>query len=125
MQSRGSRDIAAAMGARFTYELKGNTPVLTGALRASEHADGVSGGGTSASVTVSTHLPLYASFREHGGTITVRNARVLTDGRRFFGRSVTQAGSHYMQRTREWAAGGVMDDIASRVAGEVMRQAGL
>jgi hypothetical protein len=125
MQSRGARDIATAMGARFTHELKGNTPVLSGALRASEHSDGTEGGGTSATVTVSTHLPLYASFREHGGTITVKRARVLTDGHRFFGRSVTQAGSHYMQRTAQWAAGGVMDDIAERVASEVMRDAGL
>jgi hypothetical protein len=77
--------------------LQGETPVLSGTLRDSETIDTIGGSGTFAYAIIAPHT-VYAEFRDRGGTIHVRNAKVLTDGVSFFGRSVTQAGSHYMSR---------------------------
>ena len=124
LERDGATRAARAAGGAFLGQLKANTPVLTGALRASESMT-VTGGGSFASALISTHMPVYASFREHGGTITVKRARVLTDGRHFFGKSVTQEGSHYMERTRQWAAGGTLQGPVQTAIDRLLRDAGL
>lgn len=117
-----ARRAADKVGQEFLAKLKDNTPVETGTLRGSEAVDGGGGGGSSATVRISTHLPLYASFREYGGTIRVRNARVLTNGVDFFGRSVTQHGSAYMAKTVAWANGGGIDGVVEAVVVSILRQ---
>lgn len=77
--------------------LRAVTPKRSGRLADSETVTGPVGGGLHASALVGPHI-IYAAFREHGGTIHVRNAKVLTDGVSFFGKSVTQAGSRYMEK---------------------------
>ena len=64
----GAGEIARRFAPKFLEAFKGFTPELTGALRDSEDSE-VSGGGGSGGVTVRTHLPLYASFRNYGGDI--------------------------------------------------------
>jgi len=99
-----ARDCARAGANEFLAELHVTTPVETGALRASERVWRVFGGGEHAVAVVGPNI-IYDRFRNDGGTIHVRRAKVLTDGSRFFGRQVTQAGSHYMERARDESAG--------------------
>ena len=99
-----ARDCARAGANEFLAELHVTTPVETGALRASERVWRVFGGGAQAQAIVGPNV-IYAHFREVGGTIKVRRAKVLTDGTRFFGRQVTQAGSFYMKRAESAAEG--------------------
>jgi hypothetical protein len=77
--------------------LKASTPHRSGRLAGSETIDSITGSGTRATAILAPHT-IYAEFREHGGTISVRSAKVLTDGESFFGKHVTQAGSHYMEK---------------------------
>ncbi len=105
-QASLARDCARAGANEFLAELHVTTPVETGALRASERVWRVFGGGAQAQAIVGPNI-VYGAFRNYGGTIRVRRAKVLTDGSRFFGRQVTQAGSHYMERAED-AAGGTM-----------------
>lgn len=91
---RGARELLAAM------EIA--TPVLTGKLRSTEHVQSVAGNGSHAVALVGPDI-IYDRFRNDGGTIRVKRAKVLTDGTRFFGRQVTQAGSHYMERAEDEA----------------------
>ena len=89
---------ACRMGAReYLAVLQEETPVRSGALRGSERIWRVTGGGEQATAILGPNI-IYDRFRNYGGTITVRRAKVLTDGVSFFGKSVTQAGSHYMER---------------------------
>ncbi len=88
--------------------LRAVTPKRTGALADSETVAGPTGGGLHASAAIGPHIR-YAAFREYGGTIHVRNARVLTDGASFFGRSVTQHGAHYMEKAQGPGAAAVAD----------------
>lgn len=90
-------DCARAGAKEYLAALDVTTPVLTGALRASEHIDAVFGSGTHATAVVAPHI-IYAAFRNNGGTIHVRNKKVLSNGSRFFGTHVTQAGAHYMEK---------------------------
>jgi hypothetical protein len=99
-----AKDCARAGANEFLAELHVTTPVESGALRASERVWRVFGGGSSAQAIVGPNI-IYGRFRNDGGTITVRRAKVLTNGSQFFGRSVTQAGSHYMERAEEGAEG--------------------
>lgn len=136
---------ANAAGGAFLGELKDNTPVKSGALRDSENFT-VSGGGAAASARISTHLPLYASFREHGGTIHAHDrprggwtgSPTGVYPRRWgihqhtlhwpgggFPLEVTQVGSHYMERTVEWAAGGGIDGPIKAAVERTLRDAGL
>jgi len=112
-QASMARECAAAGARAFLPIEKSVTPVLSGRLRESEAVKAVTGGGTSAEAVVSPHT-VYAHFRNFGGTITVRRAKVLTDGTRFFGRSVTQAGSHYVERAHGAATGPVQVAIKMR-----------
>jgi predicted RNA methylase len=109
-------DCARAMAEPALAALKAATPVRSGHLRGSETVDAVSGTGVFATAVLSPHA-IYAEFREKGGTITVKNARVLTDGTSFFGKSVTQAGSHYMEKG-EAAGRGPAHEAAVEVVAE-------
>jgi hypothetical protein len=83
------------------------TPKRTGRLADSETIDALTGGGTRAVAVVSPHT-VYAAFRENGGTITrhLPPPHVLGNPAvGFFGHSVTQAGSHYVERAQGLAAG--------------------
>lgn len=91
-------DCARAGAKEYLAGLFVTTPVLTGALRATEKVNFVSGDGTHAIADVGPDI-IYDRFRNDGGTITVKRAKVLgTPAVGFFGRSVTQAGSRYMER---------------------------
>lgn len=103
-QASLARDCARAGANEFLAELHVTTPVETGALRASERVWRVFGGGASAQAIVGPNI-VYGAFRNYGGTIRVRRAKVLTDGSRFFGKQVTQSGSHYMERAEDAAEG--------------------
>lgn len=82
------------------------TPKRSGRLADSEVVNSVTGSGTVAVADYGPHT-VYDEFRNRGGTIHVRNAKVLTDGVTFFGKSVTQAGSHYMEKGSDAARGPV------------------
>ena len=99
-----ARDCARAGANEFLAELHVTTPVESGALRASERVWRVFGSGAQASAIVGPNI-VYGAFRNYGGTIRIRRAKVLTDGVRFFGKQVTQRGSHYMERAEADAQG--------------------
>jgi Bacteriophage HK97-gp10, putative tail-component len=107
-----ARDCARAGANEFLAELHVTTPVESGALRASERVWRVSGGGAHAEAIVGPNI-IYARFRNDGGTIRVRRAKVLTDGTRFFGRSVTQHGAHYMEKAEAGAQGTIQAAMAA------------
>jgi Bacteriophage HK97-gp10, putative tail-component len=90
-------ECAEASGRAFLAVMQAVTPKRSGHLAASETLDAVIGSGPTAVAVVGAHAR-YAEFRNKGGTISVRNAKVLTDGVAFFGKSVTQKGSHYLER---------------------------
>lgn len=108
-------ECARVAGREFLAALEVTTPVRTGALRASERVFSVSGGGAVAVAIVGSDL-IYAKFRNDGGTIRVKRAKVLTDGTHFFGKQVTQAGSHYMERGEAEAAGPIQAMCAITLA---------
>lgn len=114
-----ARDCAQAGGREFLAELHVTTPVLSGALRASEHILSVSGSGSHAVAVVGPDgSVIYDRFRNDGGTITVKRAKVLgTPAVGFFGRSVTQAGSRYMERAEEAAEGTMHAAMAAILSG--------
>ncbi|HZR50116.1 MAG TPA: HK97 gp10 family phage protein [Streptosporangiaceae bacterium] len=92
------------------------TPKRSGRLAESERIDSVTGGGTFAVAVVAPHTR-YAAFRNYGGTITRHKPGSLgTPAVGFFGHSVTQAGSHYMERA-EGAAAGPVSAACRAVAG--------
>lgn len=92
-----ARTCAEEAGRDFLTVLRMVTPKRSGHLADSESLDSVTGSGAVATAIVGAHA-VYAEFREKGGTIHVRNAKVLTDGVSFFGKSVTQRGSHYFEK---------------------------
>jgi bacteriophage HK97-gp10 putative tail-component len=95
-------ECAREAGTDFLAILRAATPKRTGHLADSESLDSVTGGGSVATAVVGAHA-VYAEFREHGGTIRVRNAKVLTDGVSFFGKQVTQRGSRYFEKAEGMA----------------------
>jgi hypothetical protein len=97
------------------------TPKRTGHLMESETVDSVEGGGTHAVALVSPHA-IYARFRENGGTITRKLPPPHVLGNPavgFFGHSVTQKGSHYVERS-EAAARGQLTATAEMVLEEFL-----
>jgi hypothetical protein len=92
------------------------TPVLTGQLRDSEHIDAVFGGGLHATAVLAPHK-IYAHFRNEGGEINSKGPWSLHNAGtgQYFGRHVTQAGSHYMERGESAGRGPAREAIA-RVA---------
>lgn len=98
-------ECARVAAREFLAALDVTTPVRSGELRRSMHTFSVSGGGAVAVAVVGSDL-IYAKFRNDGGTIHVRRAKVLgTPAVGFFGKSVTQAGAHYMEAAEADAAG--------------------
>lgn len=97
-------ECARAAAREFLAALDVTTPVRSGELRRSMHTFSVSGGGAVAIAIIGSDL-IYAKFRNDGGTIRVKRARVLTDGAHFFGKEVHQHGAHYMEAAEGMAAG--------------------
>jgi hypothetical protein len=97
--------------ARIEYII---TPKRSGALADSEHPDSIAGGGAYATARYGPHKN-YASFRNYGGTISKHKPGSLgTPAVGWFGHTVTQAGSHYVERS-EAAARGQLDSVAQFV----------
>jgi hypothetical protein len=95
------------------------TPKRTGRLAGSETIDAVTGGGTHAEAVVGPHC-IYAEFRNDGGTITKHGPGSLGNpGVGWFGHSVYQKGSHYVQRSQA-AAAPLMGGIAEGVLAEFL-----
>ncbi len=111
-------DCARAASTHALQALKGATPVLTGALRASEHVDAVFGGGERATAILAPHI-IYATFRNYGGTISSKGPWSLHNAGtgQYFGRHVTQKGSHYMERGEAAGRGLVRAACAEVAAG--------
>lgn len=107
-------EVVTEMTRDYITVLRAVTPKRTGYLADSEYPDFITGNGVFATARAGPHA-IYARFRNEGGTIHVRRAKVLTDGASFFGRSVTQQGSRYMERG-EAAAEGVCHTAAQAVA---------
>lgn len=95
------------------------TPKRTGALADSEVVNSVTGGGTHATANYGPHK-VYDRFRNDGGTITRHGPGSLgTPAVGFFGHSVTQRGSHYMERGSA-AAVPVVEAACARVLAEYL-----
>ena len=101
-----ARECAEVAAREYLAALHVTTPVLTGALRESEQVFGVTGGGAVAIAEVGSDL-VYARFRNDGGTITSKGPWPLRNPAtgQVFGRSVTQAGAHYIEKAEAWAEG--------------------
>jgi hypothetical protein len=98
------------------------TPKRTGALADSEVINSVEGGGTHAVANYGPHK-IYDRFRNDGGTITRKLPPPHVLGNPsvgFFGHSVTQKGSHYMERG-EAAARPAVDAACQMVLDEYLR----
>ena len=109
-----------AAAIEFLAALYVTTPVRTGALRASEHVFGISGGGAFAVAEVGSDL-VYARFRNDGGTITRHGPGSLgTPEVGFFGHSVTQKGSRYFERAEAEARGPIAVACRAKLA-EIVR----
>lgn len=109
-------DCARAGAKEYLAGLFVTTPVLTGALRATEKINFVTGDGTHAIADVGPDI-IYDRFRNDGGTITVKRAKVLgTPAVGFFGKSVTQAGSRYMERAADEVEGTLPAAMAAIVS---------
>jgi hypothetical protein len=92
---RGARELLAVM--------EEVTPVRSGHLRSTETVQSVTGDGAHAVALVGPDA-VYDKFRNDGGTITRHGPGSLgTPAVGFFGHSVTQRGSHYMERAEEEA----------------------
>lgn len=113
-----AKDCAAAGAKEFLAELHVTTPVLSGALRTSERVWHVSGGGTAAVAVVGPDI-IYARFRNYGGTIRSKGPWPLRNRAtgQVFGRQVTQAGSHYMERAEAGAEGTMHAAMAAILSG--------
>lgn len=101
--------------------LQMETPVLSGKLRGSEVIRAVTGSGAYAEAIYGPDI-IYDKFRNDGGTITAKGkdnggADVLSNGVRFFGKSVTQRGDHYMERGEELARANVETIVRTVVDG--------
>ena len=113
-------EVARAQARDFLATERVITPKRTGALMESETVDAVTGGGTHAVALVSPHI-IYAHFRNFGGTITSKGPWPLRNRAtgQVFGRQVTQAGSHYVERS-EAAAEGRLQATAEMVLEEFL-----
>ena len=109
-------DCARAGAKEYLAALFVTTPVLSGALRATEKVNFVTGDGTHAVADVGPDI-IYDRFRNDGGTITSKGPWSLHNAGtgQYFGRHVTQAGSHYMERGEQAGRGPAREAIA-RVA---------
>lgn len=121
-RARESLAIEACRAAAKEYlaVLETETPVRSGALRASEAIRSVTGDGSHAVALAGPDI-VYDRFRNDGGTITKHTPGSLgTPAVGWFGHSVTQRGSHYMERARD-AAQSVIGTVVEIVADEIIR----
>jgi hypothetical protein len=102
-EARLAAECARVAANEFVAALHVTTPVESGKLRASERVWRVWGSGATAEAIAGPNI-IYDRFRNDGGTISVRRARVLSNGFRFFGRHVTQHGAHYMEKAEAESA---------------------
>lgn len=109
-------DAARAMADVALPQLQIVTPVLSGALRDSEHIDAVFGDGVRAQAVLAPHS-IYGHYRNVGGPIDSKGPWPLRNRLtgQVFGRHVTQAGAHYMEKG-EAAGRGPAHIAAARVA---------
>ena len=144
VSDHGALDACDKASEQFLEKLHENTPKLSGALADSEWRDSLTGSGEYATAVISTHLPLYAKFREEGGTIRAhdrprggwtgpptgvfprrwgihQHTLHWPDGP--FPLEVHQVGSHYMSRTVEWANSGPIQDTATSTVLQIIRDA--
>lgn len=109
-----AREACTAAARDYLAILRAVTPKRTGRLANSETIDSITGSGAVAVAVVAPHT-VYAEFREHGGTITRHGPGSLGNPEvGWFGHSVTQAGSHYMEKAEGLARGPVA--AACRIA---------
>ncbi len=119
LRGEAALDVCEAQALAFQRIEREVTPKRSGRLADSETIDSLSGGGGHARAVVSPHTP-YAAFRNNGGTITKHSPGSLGNPAvGWFGHSVTQRGSHYVERAEGLAAG------ALRQAAEAVIEAGL
>ena len=103
-------EVVTEMVRDYLATLRMLTPKRTGDLMRSEYPDFIRAAGTHATAAAGPHI-VYAKFRNDGGTITAKrpNKRgqlmLGTPAVGFFGKSVTQQGSHYMERAHDAAEG--------------------
>lgn len=108
------RDAATAMGQQFQRDVvrsmhgpapspPGTPPARrSGTLARSVRPTKVRMSGFRATVSVAPHT-VYARIQQKGGTIRVKRAKVLTDGKTFFGTQVTLLARPYMDVTGQRA----------------------
>lgn len=106
-RERAATDAANAMALTYQREVvssmhgpapspPGTPPARrSGTLARSVRAEPARGTGTRATSSVAPHT-VYARIQQLGGTIRVVRAKVLTDGKRFFGKQVTLPARPYM-----------------------------
>lgn len=96
--------------------LQMETPVRSGALRASEVIRSIGGSGAYAEAVYGPDI-IYDKFRNDGGTITRHGPGSLgTPAAGFFGHSVTQRGDHYIERAEALARPNVETIVRAVVA---------
>ena len=109
---------------KYLTVLRAVTPKRSGALAASEVVNSLSGGGTHAVATAGPHK-IYAVFRNDGGSIDAAARWIYHGNRRYrhtlffdgtFALHVTQAGSHYMERSEGPGRGAVASACAEVAA---------
>lgn len=141
---RGATECAKEAGQEYLQVLRGNTPVRSGELRASERVSSIRGSGTRAVATIGAYT-IYARFREFGGTITAHDrsrggwvgAPRIVGGHLqghhtlhwggepgHFAMSVTQVGSFYFERTNREAGPRIAAGCQRAIQG-ILREAGL
>jgi phage gpG-like protein len=108
LREQGARDAANAMAlatqCQIVRSMKGPAPSApgspparrTGTLARSLRVKPAQSGGDSATARLAPHT-VYARIQQLGGTIRVVRAKVLTDGKRVFGKQVTLPARPYMK----------------------------
>lgn len=110
VQRDGAREAASAMAFQFQRDvisdMKGPAPSppgspparRSGTLARSGRVKPAAGGGPRATASLGFHA-VYARIQQLGGHIHVVRAKVLTDGKRFFGKHVYLPARPYMTKT--------------------------
>lgn len=114
-------ECARAGAKEYLAALFVTTPVLSGALRETEKINAVTGSGAFAVADVGPDI-IYDKFRNDGGTIHSKGPWPLRNRAtgQVFGRSVTQAGSHYMERA-EVEVEGTLQASMQTILNEIVR----
>ena len=119
-----AREVVTEMTRTYVTVLKTRTPVLSGKLKASEYPDWITGDGAHAEAAAGPHT-VYAHFRNDGGTIKAKRFPQLGNPQvGFFGKQVTQAGAHYMEKGHVNALASC-HGAAQAITDRFLRQSGL